>query len=95
MTDVSIESQAQRLLAQLTDKADQIENILVLFSLKGQPKGTLTLGSTSHTPVMWGLGALDYARWHLFETLTFQRIAKDMVTAQAMQELKEHGGRPQ
>jgi hypothetical protein len=91
------QSQAQRLLAALTAQGESIENIVVMVSRKGDPFGSITVGTTGQTSIMWSLGAMDYARWHFFEQLSMHRAAKSMAFEQAQEDLamlQEHGVKP-
>ena len=98
MTEVQAPSgsQAERLLGAIAEQAGSIDNVFVVFSKKGAPDA-ITVGTTGHTPVIWTLGAMEYARWHLFNTLTMNQMAKEGQVAAAMMEhelLATHGVKP-
>lgn len=96
MTEEKI-APARYLLETLVKQADEIDNIMVVYSKKDSPEGSASIGTTTHTPVIWTLGALDYARWHMFNVLTMAqmvRASEGDVGAAELEMFKDSGGKP-
>lgn len=85
MNEVAELTQAQRLLAAMAEEGADVDNLFVVFSRKDEPH-TIMVGLTNHSPMMWVLGAAEYARWHLYNLMTDQRNAKTYDMIQAVEE---------
>jgi hypothetical protein len=80
MTEVTV-NPARQVLEALAPDADNIENLVVLYSMKGRPE-EVRLGLTRTSSALWALGSLDYARWHIFNMLSIVRAIKAEATAE-------------
>lgn len=86
---------AQRLVAALAEQAEDIDNLFVVYSRRNRPE-SLGIGSVGDTSVMWTLAALEYARWHLFSSMSLAAAVRATAEEQAVEELtvlKDSGGK--
>ena len=93
MTEATAITPARQILDALMAESDKIENLTVLYSMKGRPE-EIRLGLTRTTSSLWALGSLDYARWHIFNMLSVVRAIKAEATKEDLayaEHLKEKG----
>lgn len=91
MTEDTRREEAQRVIDALQASAGEIDNLAVLYSVKGQPMNVM-FGYTRSTSVMWMLGAIEYARWHIFNLITMvraQRAAEHEAMEDVVKRLKD------
>ena len=82
MTEQIKVAEPQRLIDQLVAMAPDIDNMVVVFSVKTKP--SVIVGYTGYSHTMWVLGALDHVRWQIYNALTMHKYAKDNEAAEAM-----------
>jgi hypothetical protein len=93
VTEATAVNPARQILETMLADADNIENLTALYSMKGRPE-EVRLALTRSTSALWVLGALDYARWHLFSLLTAIRAIKSQATDEDLayaEHLKKEG----